>query len=92
MIGRRRWQRKFPAPPPTPEGYVWATRVDRWGQKKTELVPAAELQAYCQKQIGHLDELDAAARKAAHETGAVPEKQKAADNVFLKGFGIGRAY
>lgn len=97
MVSRRRFLAKYPAPPPTPDGYVWATKV-RYGfdgvtviGKRTVLVKAEELQAACKQELGHLDELDPAARKTAYETGKVPEKQVARDNVRLARLGFGRA-
>lgn len=90
-IRRRRWERKYPAPPPTPEGYVWATR---WG--RTELVKTEDLQKFCQKSIGHLDELPEPARLKAKETGEVPDlaeaKQKVEQNKRTVALGFGRAF
>lgn len=84
-IGRRRWNRLHPAPPPTPEGMVYAKYNGR-----LQLVPAAALQQACRQSIGHLDELDPVSRRVAYETGDVPEKAKARANVGLAPLGIRR--
>jgi hypothetical protein len=67
-MNRRRWLRKWPAPPPTPEGMVYAKR---WGT--LQLVPADEFRRVCAKQFEIVDQLTPEQRKRVHETGKVPE-------------------
>jgi hypothetical protein len=89
-IRRRRWERKNPAPPPTPEGYVWATR---WG--KTTLVKIEEFQKVCQNEIEKVDRLPPEYRRRVHETGIIPDvqqiEQDTRDAPMLAKFGIARA-
>lgn len=91
-IRQRRWDRKHPAPPPTPDGMVYVTR---WG--RTELVPADEFQRACKNSIGILDELPEQARRAAKETGVVPDNAvdaefKSRENKRTAKLGFGRAF
>lgn len=89
-IRRRRWERKNPAPPPTPEGYVWITPI---GQK-TQLVPEKKLSNYSKEEMDKFDSLPASLRRrVANADGRVPEylDQIPRDEPILKQFGIARA-
>ena len=81
---RRRFDRKFPPPPPTPEGKVWAR--DLYGN--TVLVDAQKLSDWCKKQIAHLDELPPKVRQRVYETGDVPDFETVQVNASVKSFGI----
>lgn len=51
MLNRARFRRKYPAPPPTPEGMVWASHP----QFGTRLVPANFVNAVATKRMGNYD-------------------------------------
>lgn len=50
-LSRARFRRKYPTPPPTPEGMVWATHP----QRGTMLVPMELLSAIAAKRMGNYD-------------------------------------
>lgn len=93
-INRRRWLKKNPAPPPTPEGMVWATRVtfDRYGyplSKRTELVPAEEFKNYVKQDMDRLDQLTPQERARVYDskTGDLPEYTSL--SIGTTGFSLG---
>lgn len=92
-VRQRRWLRKNPAPPPTPEGMVYATR---WG--RTELVPAKRLQRACKAEYRQFDELPEAVRLRVKETGQMPNDEEirrihdaVKQNTRTRSLGFGRA-
>lgn len=64
----RKFNRKFPAPPPTPKGKVYATK-----NGKTELASARELHLFCKKTLDEFDSLSPADRERVRRTDKMPD-------------------
>lgn len=86
---RRRtfFDRKFPAPPPTPDGMVWAKY-----RGELQLVPIDKLQAACRANMDEYDRAPKETRFQVAETGNQGLKTQLPEpNPVLRSVGIARA-